>query len=300
MLDYFFSKNIAFRIVTGFISTLFLSFLLFSILYSIAPTSNGLNGLQCIAKGLPTSNEDRLCILYMLSVETICIFLIPALCMLFCINRKPWKLLHTTYQSNKSILLIIPFIIIANIPCINLLSEINTEAVLAIVGENSALWQNYKQTEILTTALMSPNMICIDILAMSLLPAICEELFFRGLFQTIAIKQFKHKHLSIILIATIFSLLHGDIFNFIPRFVLGLLLGYLFAYTGSILYPVFAHILHNMLVVVSTTIPNLFPENIETIGTTTDLPLIGIPSTLILIGFILVLAKNSHFYQAEA
>ncbi len=299
MLDFFFKKNIAFRIVTGFITTLFLSFLFFTICYSIAPTYNGLNGLQCIAKGIPTTNEERWCILYMLSVETICIFLIPALVLLACVYRKPFQLLHQQSQKKTFLLLVIPLLIIANIPSINLQSEINTQSILAIIGEDSPLWHSYKQTEFLTTALLSPDMIWIDIFAISILPAICEELFFRGFLQVVALKTFKHKHLSIITIAFVFSILHGDIFNCIPRFALGLLLGYLFAYTRSIIYPIFAHTLHNMLVVVSTTNSNMFPENIETIGTTTDLPLLGIASTLILAGFIIVLAKNTTFNKDE-
>ena len=129
---------------------------------------------------------------------------------------------------------------------------------------------------------------------MALVPAICEEVFFRGFLQTTAIHIFKNIHGAVILIAFIFSILHGDIFNIIPRFALGIFLGYLFAYSRHIIVPILAHMLHNSWVVVFTTQQGLFSTNLDSIGTTENLFVLGIGSVLILTGATIYLAKQSR------
>ena len=137
-------------------------------------------------------------------------------------------------------------------------------------------------------------MLTADIFCMALVPAICEEIFFRGFLQTTAIHFFKHKHSAVILIALIFSILHGDIFNFIPRFALGIFLGYLFLFSRHIIVPILAHALHNSWVVICSTNKQLFPTDLDTIGTTEHLFVLGIGSVLILTGATIYLAKQSQ------
>ena len=90
-----------------------------------------------------------------------------------------------------------------------------------------------------------------NMLVLALVPAICEELFFRGAFQQTLMACFRGKHhVAIWLTAAIFSLMHGDLFAFLPRFLLGLLLGYLYYYGQSLWVNVFAHFLNNTIVVI--------------------------------------------------
>jgi hypothetical protein len=77
------------------------------------------------------------------------------------------------------------------------------------------------------------------------LPAIGEEFFFRGTLQQLFNQWFKNKHVAIIVTAFLFSAIHLQFYGFIPRFLLGLYLGYLFVWTGSLWAPIFAHFLHN-------------------------------------------------------
>lgn len=48
----------------------------------------------------------------------------------------------------------------------------------------------------------------------------------------------------------IFSIFHGDLFALMPRLVLGGLLGYLFAYSGSLTVNTAVHFLNNAIIVV--------------------------------------------------
>ena len=88
-----------------------------------------------------------------------------------------------------------------------------------------------------------------NLLVVALIPAICEEFFFRAGFQNLIQKWVKNRHLAIWLTAFVFSMAHGEVFSFMPRFVMGALLGYLYVYGGSLLTNVIAHFVNNALVV---------------------------------------------------
>ncbi|MBR1851149.1 MAG: CPBP family intramembrane metalloprotease [Bacteroidales bacterium] len=89
----------------------------------------------------------------------------------------------------------------------------------------------------------------VNLLVIAVLPAICEELFFRGCMQQLMTKWLRNPHWAIVITAAIFSIAHGDIFAFLTRFAMGIVLGYLFYASGSILVSASAHFVNNALVV---------------------------------------------------
>lgn len=90
----------------------------------------------------------------------------------------------------------------------------------------------------------------LQLLVVALVPAVCEEFFFRGAVQQIFRRWFGNMHVAVIVTAILFSLAHGDLYGLVPRFVLGLILGYLFFLSGSMLVNVCAHFCNNALIVV--------------------------------------------------
>ncbi|MEG1498034.1 MAG: CPBP family intramembrane glutamic endopeptidase [Bacteroidales bacterium] len=90
----------------------------------------------------------------------------------------------------------------------------------------------------------------ICILVMALIPAICEEFFFRGCLQNFFTEWFKNPSIAIFVTALVFSLIHLDLFGFFARFLLGVLLGYIFYYSASIWVSILIHFINNASVVV--------------------------------------------------
>ena len=90
----------------------------------------------------------------------------------------------------------------------------------------------------------------LQLVVVALIPAVCEELFFRGALQQILRQWFGNMHVAIVVTALVFSLAHGDMYGLVPRFVLGMLLGYLFFLSGSLLVNVCAHFFNNAVIVV--------------------------------------------------
>jgi len=79
----------------------------------------------------------------------------------------------------------------------------------------------------------------------AVLPAIGEELIFRGILQQELGKLFNSKHLGVWLGAILFSAIHLQFEGFLPRMILGAILGYLYLWTKSIWVPIFVHFLNN-------------------------------------------------------
>lgn len=94
------------------------------------------------------------------------------------------------------------------------------------------------------TQFTSPGRFVVGVLVVAVVPAIAEELFFRGVIQRNLMQWFS-PHLGIWLAAALFSAIHFQFFGFFPRFVLGLVLGYLYQWSGNILVSMAAHFTQN-------------------------------------------------------
>ena len=77
------------------------------------------------------------------------------------------------------------------------------------------------------------------------IPAIGEELVFRGILQPNLIAWTKNKHAGVWLAAIVFSAIHFQFYGFIPRMLLGALFGYLYLWSGRIWVPIFGHFVNN-------------------------------------------------------
>ena len=84
-----------------------------------------------------------------------------------------------------------------------------------------------------------------NLLMIALLPAIGEELLFRGRLQRLLKEWLKNIHVAIFISAFLFSALHMQFYGFLPRMFLGVLFGYLFYWSGSLWVPVCAHFINN-------------------------------------------------------
>ena len=96
----------------------------------------------------------------------------------------------------------------------------------------------------------------------SLLAALSEELLFRGVLQKILVDGTQRLHIGILLTAFIFSAFHLQFYGLIPRFFLGVLLGYAYYFSGSLWVPILMHFLNNFIAVLIFV---LYKEGLTTI-----------------------------------
>ena len=143
-------------------------------------------------------------------------------------------------------------------PLIEILNEWNRHLVLPEFLKTMEEWMiaSEKQVEDLTRRLLFPysfGNLMLNILQMGILAGLCEELLFRGVIQKIMIRWTGNVHAGIWIAAIIFSAIHLQFFGFVPRLLLGAMLGYLFALSGTLWVPVIAHMANNILVVITQT-----------------------------------------------
>ena len=86
----------------------------------------------------------------------------------------------------------------------------------------------------------------LNIVIIAGVPALCEEFMFRGWIQRRLAEQMNH-HIAIWVTALIFSAVHLQFLGFLPRFLLGAVLGYAYFYTHSLWASVLLHFTNNAL-----------------------------------------------------
>ncbi|MBW6491131.1 MAG: CPBP family intramembrane metalloprotease [Lentimicrobium sp.] len=184
-------------------------------------------------------------------------------------------------------------IIIAVAPVINFLVQWNEGLSLPASFKAIENWmRNSEETATrLTEQFLNaskPQDLFVNLLMIGILPALGEELLFRSALIGILRKMFKSVHWPVIISALIFSAFHLQFFGFVPRFVLGILLGYLLVWSGSVWVPIMAHFVNNStIVVVSWLYENKFIntglEDFENFGSWTALLLSLLVSGAILL-----------------
>jgi membrane protease YdiL (CAAX protease family) len=96
----------------------------------------------------------------------------------------------------------------------------------------------------------NPVDLIVNLIIMAIIPAIGEELFFRGFLQKSLISITKNQHIAVLITSFLFSAIHFHLDGFIPRFMLGILLGYMFLWSGSLWIPILAHFTNNAIAVI--------------------------------------------------
>jgi membrane protease YdiL (CAAX protease family) len=112
------------------------------------------------------------------------------------------------------------------------------------------LWARDKETQAgdltkFLTDFNTPSRLLVGLLVIALVPGVAEELVFRGVIQRNLVRLFGSRHVGVWLAAAVFSAVHVQFFGFVPRFLLGLVLGYLYEWSGNIVVSMAAHFTQN-------------------------------------------------------
>lgn len=131
----------------------------------------------------------------------------------------------------------------------------------------------------------------VNIIMVAVLAAVGEELLFRSLIQPFMIKSFRNVHLGVFFTAVLFSAFHFEFYGFLPRLMLGILLGYMFFYTRSIWTSIIMHFFNNAIIVVLYYLNNIGLTNvdIENFGSTDNVFVIAGSVLLMAVSFFITI-----------
>jgi membrane protease YdiL (CAAX protease family) len=209
----------------------------------------------------------------MLVFQQIGFFIFPAIVFLKLTTNNPKS--FVLWRNNISALVSITVIalLLSFMPVINLFIQLNETMVFPefMAGIEAAFRSMEDAAMVLTEALIKMDSISdflYMVLLIAILPAIGEELMFRGIIQRLLTVQFKNYHWGIWGSAFLFSAIHFQFYGFLPRMLLGALFGYMLVYTGNIIYPMVAHFFNNLVSLVLAYLiqHGKIPEDIDTIG----------------------------------
>ena len=180
-------------------------------------------------------------------ISTFFVFFVPTIIMALYMSRKPFRFIgFNGYVSKRQYLLAI-LIMLAALPLSGVLGEVNKMIPLspALTAKFKMLEDQYtQQVKVISSIKGFPDYIA-SLILMALLPALFEEMLFRGGLQNLLFRQTKNIWLAIIVTSFIFSAIHMSFYGFLPRFMLGIVLGLLFQWTGSVWLAVIGHFVNN-------------------------------------------------------
>lgn len=181
------------------------------------------------------------------AVSTLFIFWIPVYFFALICYHKPGRYLGYNFHFTSKQLFMVMGILLLTFPLSGALADLNK---ILPIPEYWAL--KFKAAEAAReaqeAALIQINSFpryIISLFIIAFLPALFEETFFRGGMQNLLTRWFNGPWLAIIVTSIIFSLIHLSYYGFIVRFGLGVILGLIFYYSGSLWLSILFHFLFN-------------------------------------------------------
>ena len=185
----------------------------------------------------------------LLTAQQIGLFLVPAILLGLTEGKGPQKF-YGIKKPTISPLFFVFLIMLCSMPIMSLVNELNQKMVLPEFLKGLQEWMRRLEDEgaKTATALLKMSSIggfLINLMVVAIVPAICEEFIFRGALQRTLLRIIKNPHFAIWTSAIIFSTIHFQFFGFFPRLFLGAAFGYIYFWTKSLWYTIFAHFLNN-------------------------------------------------------
>lgn len=191
---------------------------------------------------------------YLQTIQAIGLFIVPAFIIGYFFHQNSFRYLKFNPIGIYSAILVV-FIMVSAIPAINFFAMINSKMQLPSYLSELETWMRQKEesAQAVTEAFLkmdSVGSLVFNIFMIAILPAVGEELIFRGVIQRLFAEWTKNIHWGIIIAAFFFSFMHIQFYGFIPRMIIGILLGYLFYLSGSIWVPILGHFINNAMAVI--------------------------------------------------
>lgn len=222
------------------------------------------------SNALSTTNINFL--KYLQIVNEIGLFIAPVLIFAYLVNKDIKRYLKIGHKPKMFALFASFLLMFVSIPLISWLSSVNQAMHLPVWLNSVEKWMRDMQTsnDALSDSFLkdaTKKGLLINMIMIAILPAIGEELLFRGALIKIFKRWFNNVHIAVVVSSIIFSAIHFQFFGFIPRLVLGVILGYLFVYSRNLWVPIFAHFVNNAFAVIiiflnTKKIINIDPDNL--------------------------------------
>lgn len=185
----------------------------------------------------------------LISLQQIGLFLIPALMLAWGEKQRILEF-YDFKEIRIDLMLLVVLMMMCSMPVLELVTVTNQRMVFPEFLKSVEEWMRVQEDTAMATMMELIKMknigdYLINIALIGILPAFAEEMMFRGAIQRSLGRMLKNQHLVIWLSAFVFSAIHVQFYGFLPRLLLGAAFGYIYFWTQSLWYSIFAHFLNN-------------------------------------------------------
>jgi len=218
------------------------------------------------------------------------LFIIPAIAFSSVISARPVRYLRLERNPGFSLLVTGCLIMFAAVPVVAYLFELNHQVHFPGFLESAENWMRNMETtaEQMTRYFLKvegwPGLL-FNVLMIAIIPALGEEFIFRGIVQKLFAQWSRNHHVAVIVTAVLFSAMHLQFFSFLPRFALGILLGYMLVWSGNLWIPIAAHFVNNLAALLAFHYfeRGIISFEMEDLATTTMAPAYALASVVAII-----------------
>lgn len=203
----------------------------------------------------------------MLTMQDILAFILPAVVTMAIIYRRPFHVMGLDRAPSWLAITIVIVFYVISLPAMNWLVEMNKAMSLPswMAGIEQAMRAAEDSAAEVTQEMLNINSVgqlILCVLVVGVMAGLSEEMLFRGALLRTMQDSRLGKHAVVWITAILFSAFHLQFYGFVPRMLLGVWLGYLFVWTGSLWVPIIAHTLNNSTVVLMSYLSNkgVLPE----------------------------------------
>lgn len=191
-----------------------------------------------------SSRETRKIFLLTQLLSQIGIFLIPPILFAYVTHPRPKQFLGIRKPGKPIQWLLVVCLILGALPI-----EMSIAALIQKIGLSESVLAEQKKYEGMMKGIMNMNStgdVLFTLLVMAVMPALGEELLFRGVMMRFAAKRFKSMLWPIVIVSVIFALAHtGNITGMFSIFFAGVVLALIYYLTGSLVASMLAHFVNN-------------------------------------------------------
>lgn len=226
-------------------------------------------------------------------VTTLIVFGLPAILFAFICYKNGWAALGLNQSRSMKIGLLAIVIIIAAAPLTDALGTLNkaiplSDSLRAYFDDKEAMYETQVKAML---DIGSAKGLLISLVLIAFLPAMVEEFFFRGALQGMLTRWMGKPWLAIVVTAVIFSAIHLSWYGFLPRAMLGIVLGAVFYITGNLWYSVLMHFVNNGAAVIFLYAQQQQGKPVDVSQTTIFPVWAGAIALVVIVGLIMWLAK---------
>jgi len=181
-------------------------------------------------------------------LSSVLTFILPAFLYAYLSDEHPLGYLGVKRNTNVLILFAVLFLVVAAQPFAIYMGQLNQQINFGADQQKfEQLERVYENAMNNFVKMNSPLDLLVNLFIVALVPAVSEELFFRGSLQNILERWTRSPWIAIMLSSFAFAFLHLTVFKFLGILILGIVLGTLFYITRNILYNIFFHFLNNSI-----------------------------------------------------